>query len=104
MREDAFCRMTIRLSSDMLERLSAYTRQTGAPSDSASVQFILLTFLNRPEGCTGAEKRELHLAQDRRTSFSLSRQSLNELERLASERAISKAACLRLALFYSLYN
>lgn len=103
MQEATFDRMSIRLSSDMLERLSSYTKMTGASSDSAAVQFILLSFLNQPERYPFTETDVLRIPQSRRTSFSLSLQVLERLEQQAQLRGISKTECLRLALYYALY-
>lgn len=72
-------------------------------SDSASVQFILLSFLNRPELYPAVDAGELHLPQDIRTSFSLSGESVEQLDRQASLRGSTKTDCLRTALYYALY-
>ncbi len=104
MQEQAIDRLSIRLSSDMLLRLSRYTKDTGASSDSAAVQFILLSFLNQPDLYPNLNAEELCYPQDQRTSFSLSLPSLAQLEAAAQQRGISKAECLRLALYYTLYN
>ncbi len=103
MQETAFGRMSIRLSSDMLARLKNYTKITGAPSDSAAVQFILLSFLNHSEQYPNTVANALCCPQDKRTSFSLSLQILEKLDQQAQQRRLSKAKCLRLVLYYSLY-
>lgn len=103
MQEKTFDRMSIRLSSDMLNRLSSYSKQMGGISDSSAVQFILLSFLNQPDLYPNTNAEELRSPQDRRTSFSLSLQSLERLNQLATQRELSKTECLRLALYYTLY-
>lgn len=103
MQEKTFDRMSVRLSSEMLSRLSRYTKMTGASSDSAAVQFILLSFLNQPERYPNTTAEALNDSQDKRTSFSLSEQVLEKLEQQARLRGLSKTECLRLALYYTLY-
>jgi len=96
-------RLTIRLSSEMMIRLAEYKKQTGAHSDSSAVQFILNSFLNQPNHYPDSNTAELEQYLDRRTSFTLTKSSLRELEREAKNRKASKTECLRLALYYTLF-